>query len=70
MNVIIATCFLAPESEKRNWGATYVIDNFARKAGPEGRTRSGPGRLSRPADRAPRVHASPNSAACAKSPYE
>lgn len=33
MNVIIASRFLAPEGEKRNWGATYAIDNFARKAG-------------------------------------
>jgi glutathione S-transferase len=32
MNVIIASRFLAPEGEKRNWGAGWVVDNFVRKS--------------------------------------
>ncbi len=32
MNVIIATRFYAPESQKQHWGLDYAIDNFLRKA--------------------------------------
>ena len=32
MNVIIASRFMAPEGEKRNWGAGWVMDNFVRKS--------------------------------------
>jgi glutathione S-transferase len=32
MNVIIATRFYAPETQKRHWGVGYAVDNFVRKS--------------------------------------
>jgi len=32
MNVVIASRFMAPEADRKNWGAGWVVDNFVRKS--------------------------------------